>query len=191
MPPVQNGEQNTLSRKVWFHGFTYNATPGSRAALTSVANDTIKNGHTFCFDPEAYIDRASLPSGMSQMGKPNSPSGPFMNVCKPTTAVLSRFAGTVVGLPPEGLRPDLEPAFGGYKGGCWLELEYDGPSNALQLGDCSAGYGVLLAPVDGQWYLSPIAVGTNGANIPLVCAKPGHVENLASAAIRSAFLRQA
>jgi len=39
----------------WYHGFDYNATPGSRAQITTV----LKPGFFLCTDPEAYADDAT------------------------------------------------------------------------------------------------------------------------------------
>lgn len=39
----------------WYHGFDYNATPGSRVQIT----DVLKPGFFLCLDPEAYADDAT------------------------------------------------------------------------------------------------------------------------------------
>jgi hypothetical protein len=181
-----------LEFHAWFHGFTFNATPGSRTAFSSAATDTIKNGHVFCFDPEAYEDRASLPTGML-LGKrlsSNSLASPEdVPVTKPATGILGLFAGVVVDLPPEGLRPDKEYGNGGYKGGVRLKLRCSGPAIANMVGDCtSTGYETLLAPTNGSWALGILAVGTNGANLPFICARPRHQDNVAAAATKRVFL---
>ncbi len=189
---VQAFELLTMERYAWFHGFTYNTTPGSRAAFSSVANDTIKNGHVFCFDPEAFEDKASLPSGMYLDDNTRDASKAIAQnvpVTKPTTGILGLFAGVAVELPPEGLRPDKEVGAGGYKGGVRIKLRFSGPALANMVGDCSStGYETMLAPTDGSWALSIVAVGTNGANIPYVIGRPRHRDNVAAAAVKRVFL---
>lgn len=170
----------TISRKTrhrWFHGFTYNATPGSRTQIT----DTIKNGYVFCHDAEAGFDSASLPTGMVIQGG-SGDARLVKNVTKPATGVLTQFAGVVVGLPPEGL-----PA-SAYANGCWLELCYDAEAvKTYMLGDMSsAGVETLLGPVDAQWYMGIVALGTNGANLPRIFGNPLVKSNVAAAAFHPA-----
>lgn len=208
MSTVIPGSATWHVRSFWFPGFTYNATLASRTALSSVANDTIKNGYVFCYDPEAYDDclpspkpAATLPTGMILKGagtllssgtpataanaSPLGDGGWCRNVCKPTTGVLSNFAGVLVNAPPEGYRPDKGFADGGYQGGRWIDLCFAGESvptmvNGDVAGATPAAFEALLMPVTGQWYLSPVAVGTNGANLPAICGRPNESLNFSS-----------
>jgi hypothetical protein len=169
-------------RRVWFTGWSHNATPGSRTQFSNPATDTIKNGYAFFEDPEATEDVATLPSGMVIQGAGNERYA--ANVTKAATTNLGRFAGVVTGLPPEGLRPDKEVWEGGYKGGTYIDLVFDCRMiEAFILGDMSAaGFDTILGGVNGQWYLGIVALGTNGANLPLICAKPHVRSNVATAA---------
>lgn len=177
----------------WFHGFNYNTTPGSRTIFSVDATDTIKAGYAFCLDPEAYTDEATLPTdattGVKMTIKGKSTARYVRNVTKPATGILNLFAGVVVnaegGIPPAGLKPSLDRGLGGYRGGIWLELAYSAEAvPALILGDMSSnGYGELLGPVNAQWYLGIIALGTNGANLPQIVANPLIRTNVAAAAV--------
>ncbi len=181
---VRYGGGSATVVQYWFTGWTYNATAGSRVRLTS----DLVNGSIVCFDPLAYANRATLPAGMRI--NPNRDTNPFVqyagNVTQCATAIIGLFAGVVVNLPG-GKRVGSKLAdFGGYKDGCWIDVAV-GPANqidALVLGDCSSTlYDSLLSPVNGQWYASPVAVGTNGANLPNVIAKPLAPANFASATL--------
>lgn len=178
------------TRKVWFPGYTYNATPGSRAAFSNPATDTIRNGYVFCFDPEALIDVASLPAGMVLNG--SGENRRMINVTKPATGILGMFAGVVVNAPPAGLSP-LNTRFAatpGYLGGIELELAYDGLEvPCLTLGDFSStAFGTNLGPTNAQWYLGITALGTNGVGIPEMVGFPMVKENVASAAVKPCYL---
>jgi len=182
MNAVTYGTPRTRGRKVWFHGFTYNVTPGSRTQLSNPATDTLRNGMPLWYDPEAYTDRDSLPSGMQIRGA--GTGGLTFNVTKAATGILGLFAGIVTGLPPEGLRPDLEAHEGGYMGGVEVEvIDVADQVDAFILGDMSsAGYDTILGGVNAQWYLGIVALGTNGANLPNIVAKPLIRTNVAAAA---------
>lgn len=157
------------TRPFWFHGFTYNATPGSRTQIT----DTIKNGYVFCLDPEASADAgtsdANLPSGMALRPPYAQVSNAryARNVTKPATGILPLVAGIVTNLPPEGL------AAADYAGGgVWIDLIVESEA-VLAYTHANMTYGVtLLGAANGDWGLVALAVGTNGANIPLVCGIP-------------------
>ncbi|MDX2147579.1 MAG: hypothetical protein SFZ23_08665 [Planctomycetota bacterium] len=163
-------------RPFWYTGFTYNATPGSRAAITT----TITNGMALCLDPEAFDDRASLPSGMTLRGLGLTSTGALgssqnarsVNVTRPATAILGLFAGIVVGQPP-----------GGRAGPQTLQLATAGENiEALVQGNVAA-YASTLVPVDGQFYLAPLTVSA-GADILNVVGTSLFTENVASAALR-------
>jgi hypothetical protein len=173
-------------RKFWFPGWTYNTTPGSRARLTQ----TFVNGSVFCIDPEAAVDFATLPSGMVIQPEGDSAAigRRITNVTRPQTGILSLIAGVLVNAPGDGLRGDRSEIEGGYLGGCWIDLVVDAEAvEALVQGDVSASDAydsVRLGAVDGQPYLAPVAVGSNGINIRQQLAAPLFRENVASAALR-------
>ncbi len=185
------GSAKVVVREFWYHGFTYNTTPGSRTEVS----DTIKNGYAFCLDPEAVADRASLPTGTNwgQMDiKPVDerlntgtlkPGTYIYNVTKPATGILGLVAGIAVDLPPEGKA-----------GPQWIKLAVQAEAiDTWFLGDTTAsspaGYEAQLGTVNGQWYLSPLAPGnTSDATVQAglrACGRPLFAaENVASAAIR-------
>lgn len=180
------GTPATVVRTFWFPGWTYNTTPGSRTRLTQ----TFVNGSVFCIDPEAAVDFATLPAGMTIQpeGDATAIGRRITNVTRPATGILSLVAGVLVNAPSDGLRGDRSSIDGGYLGGCWIDLVVDAEAvEALVQGDCSASDAydsIRLAAVDGQPYFGPVAVGTNGINIRQQLAAPLFRENVASAALR-------
>lgn len=159
-----------VKRPFWFHGFTYNATPGSRTAITG----TIYNGYVFCLDPEAFADSGW--SSSSPMSFPNLPSGMILkgtgdgfycaNVTKPTTGILPLVAGFATGLPPEGITA------ADYAAGMWIDLVVQAEAAQVYT-HANMTYGsTLLVAANGDWGLVASAVGTDGVNIPKVCGVP-------------------
>jgi hypothetical protein len=164
MGSANAGNRTWVLKDFWFHGYDYNATPGSRTAVTG----NILNGSIFCLDPEAYTDESSLPSGMTIKG--NGSAKYALNVCKPTTGVLSLVAGVLVNAPHGGLTSAQ------YTGGCWVQLAVAGDSvPVLFTNSVSLTYGdggSYLGATNGQWYASVLALGTNGANLPYMFGRP-------------------
>lgn len=164
MGSANAGNRTWVLKDFWFHGHNYNATPGSRQAVTG----NILNGSIFCIDPEAYTDEATLPAGMSIKG--NGDAKYAINVCKPTTGVLSLVAGVLVNAPYGGIPSST------YTGGCWVQLAVAGDSvPVLFTSGVALDYndgGSYLGATDGQWYASVLALGTNGANLPYVFGRP-------------------
>jgi len=164
MGSANAGNRTWVLKDFWFHGYNYNATPGSRQAVTG----NILNGSIFCIDPEAYTDESSLPSGMVLKGSGDAKYA--INVCKPTTGVLSLVAGVLVNAPYGGLPSST------YTGGCWVTLAVAGDSvPVLFTSGVALDYndgGSYLGATDGQWYASVLALGTNGANLPYVFGRP-------------------
>lgn len=164
MGSANAGNRTWVLKDFWFHGYNYNATPGSRTAVTG----NILNGSLFCVDPEAYTDESTLPAGMSLKG--NGDAKYAINVCKPTTGVLSLVAGVLVNAPYGGIPSST------YTGGCWVTLAVAGDSvPVLFTSGVSIAYGdggSYLGATDGQWYASVLAVGTNGANLPYMFGRP-------------------
>lgn len=169
MGSANAGNRTWVLKDFWFHGYNYNATPGSRTAVTG----SIVNGSVFCLDPEAYTDEASLPSGMSIKG--NGDAKYTLNVCKPTTGVLSLVAGVLVNAPYGGYNAGSDPATS-YVGGRWVTLAVAGDAvPVLFTSGVALDYndgGSYLGATDGQWYASVLAVGTNGANLPYMFGRP-------------------
>lgn len=159
-----------VERDFWFPGWTYNATPGSRAAITG----TVLAGSVFCLDPEAFDDRATLPAGMNLFPDKTGTNqiARVLNVTRPATGILGMIAG--VSTTP----------FTVSSAGQWVTLITAAEAcNVLCLGNFSA-YATGWGAADGVWTAAPLAVGTNGANIPLFGGKSLFTENVASAALR-------
>ena len=165
MARVSAGGPRWATREVWYPGYDYNATPGSRAVET----DTIKNGYVFVFDPDATTDVASLPSAMVVKGSGN---GRFCkNVMKPVTGFLQLFAGVLVEAPAEGYlgtttRHDATP---GYLGGIWLTLAYCAESvKCLVEDDISANeYTNMMGPLNDSWGLTIVTAVDEVVGHPL------------------------
>lgn len=106
---INSSDAAQTTHQYWYHGFDYNATPGSRAQITTV----IIPGMVMAHDPEAYTDdyavqnagtgTSNLPSGTDygQMVL-NPPAGGGVNqtrlvrnVTRPETALLYLTAGVV------------------------------------------------------------------------------------------------
>lgn len=161
-----NARNATVRTKMfWYHGYTFNATPGSRTAI----GEAIQNGYVFCLDPESYVDRASAPSGM--VIEQTNDTGYCLNVTKPTTGILDLMAGVVVNAPSGGFSATY------FNSGGWIELAVAADlvqvlttaSEALVYGGSSA---TILAPANGSWAAAITALGTNGANIPAYGIRP-------------------
>lgn len=176
-PNSADGIPTPLTRKVWFPGWTYNATPGSRAAIT----DAIQNGYVVCYDPEIVDDFASLPANMVVKPPTTSQQTTLTDdarlacVTKPATALLSLGAGVVIGQPA-----------GGKAGAQWLTIVTNGPVSAYTNTNMSGSYGVLLGPVNDSWALGTIALGTNGANLHQVMGKNLKLVDTSSSAAANA-----
>jgi len=185
------GSFRQLTRRVWFPGYSYNATLGSRTQLT----DTIKNGYPVCVDLEATADGFAAPTDNANAGSySGTPTGTYptdatygrqmkmegygddrfvINVCKPHTSNLHMFAGCIVGLPPAGLLGTAGPEAGGYVGGVWLDVQVIGIARAYTKADMdpltptTKGF---LGCVTAEWWLVPLASST-AANNQLICAR--------------------
>lgn len=152
-----------IVRDFWFHGFTYNATPGSRTQITG----TIYNGSVFCLDPEAADDNAAVnpyPTGMVLQGQhgvgtlgENGDTRYVYNVTQPATGILDMFAGILVGAPPEGL------ASADYATGRWVSLATRADMIPVRMNGTTANVytgatASLLIPTDGSWGASIVAM---------------------------------
>lgn len=130
---IQANTVAQTSHQFWYHGFTFNATPGSRAQITTV----ILPGMIMAIDPEAYTDdytyqnagtgSTNLPSGTDygQMVL-NPPAGGGVNqarlvrnVTRPETALLYLSAGVVKNPHPDRRVFGAQSAAAGPQ---WLEL---------------------------------------------------------------------
>jgi len=158
------GSSKMLTKRVYYSGYSYNATPASRAALS----DTVKNGYVVCADPTAMADRTYTKLDPKAIADP----GIYSNiVTKPATGILPLVVGIVVDLPA-----------GGRSGPGWLTVATMADEiDALLLGNFTA-YTDLLIAANGAWSLAPAAVGTNGANIPISCGNCLQLANYSSAA---------
>jgi len=167
MGSANAGNRTWVLKDFWFTGFTYNATASSRAAITG----SIVNGSVFCIDPLATADLASLPTGMTLKGSGDARYA--LNVTKPSTDILSLVAGVLVNAPYGGYNAGSDPATS-YVGGRWVTLAVAGDSvPVLFTSGVTLAYGTsFLGATDAQWYASLLALGTNGANIPSMFARP-------------------
>lgn len=112
---INNSDAAQSTHQYWYHGFDFNATPGSRAQITTV----ILPGMVMAHDPEAYTDdytyqnagtgTSNLPSGTDygQMTlQPPAGNGVnqarlIRNVTRPETAILYLTAGVVKNIGPD------------------------------------------------------------------------------------------
>lgn len=175
------------TEEFWYHGFDYNATPGSRAQITTV----ILPGMVMCCDPEAYADDQTYQDAGS--GSTNLPTGTdfglmrlypakgggtnevrrMRNVTRPATATLACFAGIVTdvlnarkwGIQSVGAGPH------------WLKLAKTGEMVMARING-TVTYGQRLMPSNGSFYLVPYtgtstdaaAVLTSLTNFSYTCA---------------------
>lgn len=152
-----------IERQFWFHGFTFNATPGSRTALSG----TVYNGSLFCLDPEAADDNAAVspfPTGMSLAGQhgagtlgENGDTRYVYNVTQPATGILDLFAGILVSAPPEGLTATQ------YGTGMWVTLAVRADMIPVRMNGTTAlvytgATASLLIPTDASWGASVVAM---------------------------------
>lgn len=176
----------------WFHGYTYNATLGSRTQNT----DTIKNGYSLIIDPEAVADGFAAPTSNadfpSQAATPTNtyPTDStykaqmqiqgygddrhYIQVCKPTSGTAGRlFAGILCDLPPAGLLGTLQTGNGGYVGGCWVRLIVAGFTRAFTKANASIGtsLGLDLTASGTDLYALAAIDTTTATNNQLVGAR--------------------
>lgn len=176
----------------WYHGFTYNATFGSRTQIPTV----ITEGMFFCLDIEAHVDlnvgAAAQPTGSNIVDygpvnlKPNPTAASLTDagyaawalsriVTKPYTNSLPAFAGVVVGrknakkwgAQSYGAGPQyLDLATGGEVVMCRLNGTFMGNYTEIMLSNDSF-YGVPFAPATSAYAgvanTGQIVTGTNTA----------------------------
>lgn len=185
------GKRNPTTIKAWFHGYTYNATLGSRTQLT----DTIKNGYLLAIDPEAFADGFAAPTSNADYPVRGTPTNtyptdatykaqmilagygndrPYIQVTKPTSGMSGRMlAGWITNLPPEGLVGTKMPGSGGYIGGIWIDLIVEGPVRAFCKANASIGstLGADLSASGTDLYALAAVDTTTATNNQLVAAK--------------------
>lgn len=177
---MHNGQVNLSTIPLWYTGFSYNATPGSRAEiLPSTDPNKLKPGSIVCFDPEAYADdkayqdtgagTSALPPGTNygRMVLKYAPGGGealhrYVTHCtQPATAILNLPAGVVLSLDP---KRRLEK-YGSVAAGqgpqdvvvacsgdaVWVRASWS--STALAVGD-------LIVPANGTFIGARVAVGS-------------------------------
>lgn len=174
MPASRASGAVRMTRRFFFPGYTYNATAGSRTAITS----TLTNGMVLCLDPLAWDHRGTVISGRAVPQVEAILDGILnqrtINVTQPATAILNLVAGIVVGLPTSGV-PSSE-----YQAGVNLQLATAGEVMALVQGNVTA-HGLPLTATNGQTYLVPQSdTGSNGANYPLTVGYALQTGNFAS-----------
>lgn len=149
MPPSVQGFQDVLSKPVFFTNWTYNATPGSRAHLSSSAT-VLKNGYAVCFDATAEADNGTSTS--DGVFRPHG-VGSYGNVTKPATAILGGFAGIITGLNGD---LTLQPGEG-----AWIKIQTHGEIDALTKADLALFD--VLAVANDSWWLIKAANNPNSA----------------------------
>lgn len=179
------GSKSQITRRVFFHGYTYNATLGSRVQLT----ETLKNGYVVCYDPESVSDGFAAATANANSGSyAGDPTNTYPTdstykakmklegyaddrfstmVCKPYTAGLALVAGIVTGLPSAGLLGTTNKANGGYVGGVWIDVVIDGPVRAYVKADQDPGTPTtkgFLGAVNAEWHLAALATSTAASN---------------------------
>lgn len=170
-----NSDASATIQSYWYHGFDYNATPGSRAQITTV----LTPGMVLAHDPEAYTDdftfqnsgsgSSNLPSGTDygQMVL-NPPAGTtnnarlIRNVTRPETAILYLIAGVVKSIGPDRRVWGSQSAGAGPQ---WVEL--------FQLGEVAPvlctwsgitpAIGDLVIPTAGSFAANIVAQGSGTA----------------------------
>ena len=170
---INNYDAAQTTHQYWYHGFTYNATPGSRAQITTV----ILPGMVVAHDPEAYTDdytfqnagtgSTNLPSGTDygQMVL-NPPAGGgvnqtrlIRNVTRPETALLYLPAGVVKTVHPDRRVWGAQSAGAGPQ---WLELFTNAevaPVLCTWTG-LTPAVGDFVVPTAGSFAANIIAQGT-------------------------------
>jgi hypothetical protein len=174
MPASRASGATRITRRFFFPGYTFNATAGSRTAIST----TLTNGMVLCVDPLAWDHRGTVISGRAVPQVETELNGILnqrtINATVPATAILNLVAGVVVGLPNSGL------ASSEYTGGANLQVATAGEVMALVQGNVTA-YNLPLVAVNGQTYLAPAAdTGTNGANYPLTVGYALQIGNFAT-----------
>lgn len=135
---IQVSDIRQRTHQFWYHGFTYNATPGSRAQITT----PITPGMVMCHDPEAYTDdyvyqnsgsgTSNLPTGADYgpmlLQPPAGPVGAasgvnvartIRNITRPATGLLNLVAGVVKNPHPDKVAYGAQAAGAGPQ---WVEL---------------------------------------------------------------------
>lgn len=185
------GKRNPRTIRAWFHGYTYNATLGSRAQLT----DTIKNGYMLAIDPEAFEDGFAAATANADYPERGTPTNTYptdatyraqmqlqgygndrayIQVTKPTSGMSGRLiAGFLTNLPPEGLVGTKMAGSGGYIGGIWVDLIIEGPVRAFCKANASRGstLGADLTASGTDLYALAAIDTTTATNNQLVVAK--------------------
>lgn len=131
-----NSDSGASIQSYWYHGFDYNATPGSRAQITTV----LAPGMILAHDPEAYTDDYTYQNSGS--GSSNLPSGTdygqmvlyppagttnnarlIRNVTRPATALLYVPAGVIKSIGQDRRAWGSQSAGAGPQ---WVELYQSG-----------------------------------------------------------------
>lgn len=184
------GARQPRKIKAWFHGYTYNATLGSRTQLT----DTIKNGYLMAIDPEAFEDGFAAATANADYPSRGTPTNtyptdatykaqmilngygndrPYIQITKPTSGMSGRLlAGVITGLTTDLVGTKLA-GNGGYIGGVWLTLIVAGPARAYTKANSSRGttLGADLSASGTDLYALAAIDTTTATNNQLVAAK--------------------
>lgn len=179
---INNYDSGQSSQAYWYHGFTYNATPGSRAQITTV----LAPGMILAHDPEAYTDDYTyqnagtgstvLPSGTDygQMvlqppaGGGVNPARLIRNVTRPETELLYVPAGVIKTIGPDRRVWGSQSAGAGPQ---WVELFQAGEvvDVLCTWSSITPAVGDWVVPTAGSFYGNIIAQATAIA-IGVTCA---------------------